>query len=333
MNGPHFVYSVHLLIDIQVISTLGLLWIVLLWTFMKKFLLEPLFFVILGMWPSPLDSLHLSTRYCSYTIMLHVTPSCVLFQPFLKLKYCSVVKNLPANARHVGSIPGPGRSPRVGNGNPLQYSGLENPMDRGAWRATVHQVAESQTWLSEWTATIVNLQCCVSFRYTEKWFSYIDILFQILFHYSLLHDIDYNSLCYTVPFSNRKFAVSLFCFINMLIRVTLSLKDTSLMVKSLLSDLGEDGAAVVLTNHEVAPRFRKPHSSPLLRAAGRSLCPSFSHFLLGTGQGQRQKHQLYTQYSYDWPTSKSPERLGCSQPENFVFASRQLSSVLIGFCH
>ena len=51
---------------------------------------------------------------------------------------------------------------------------------------------------SEWTTTIVNLQCCVSFRYTEKWFSYIDRLFQILFHCSLLHDIEYNSLCYTV---------------------------------------------------------------------------------------------------------------------------------------
>ena len=55
-----------------------------------------------------------------------------------------VVKNLPANtgdAREVGSIPGSGRSPGEGNGNPLQYSCLENPMDRGAWRATVHRVA------------------------------------------------------------------------------------------------------------------------------------------------------------------------------------------------
>ena len=42
-------------------------------------------------------------------------------------------KNPPANARDVGSIPGSGRSPREGNGNPLQYSYLGNPMDRGAW--------------------------------------------------------------------------------------------------------------------------------------------------------------------------------------------------------
>ena len=57
-----------------------------------------------------------------------------------------VVKNLPANAGGVGdtgSIPGLGRSPREGNGNPLQYSCLGNPMDRGAWRAIVHGVAKS----------------------------------------------------------------------------------------------------------------------------------------------------------------------------------------------
>ena len=46
-------------------------------------------------------------------------------------------------AGNAGLIPGPGRSPGGGHGNPLQYSHLENPMDRGAWRATVHGVAES----------------------------------------------------------------------------------------------------------------------------------------------------------------------------------------------
>ena len=49
------------------------------------------------------------------------------------------------NAGDPGSIPGSGRSPGEGNGYPLQYSCLENPMDRGAWRATVHGVAKSQT--------------------------------------------------------------------------------------------------------------------------------------------------------------------------------------------
>ena len=57
-----------------------------------------------------------------------------------------VVKNPSANAgdiRDVGSIPGLGRSPGGGHGNPLHYSHLENPMDRGAWRAMVHRVVES----------------------------------------------------------------------------------------------------------------------------------------------------------------------------------------------
>ena len=56
----------------------------------------------------------------------------------------SVVKNLPASAGYVGSIPGLGRSPGEGNSNPLQYCCLGNPMDKEAWWATV-----SQTWLSK----------------------------------------------------------------------------------------------------------------------------------------------------------------------------------------
>ena len=55
--------------------------------------------------------------------------------------------------RDGGSIPGLGRSSGVGNGTPLQYSCLENPMDKGAWRATIPRVAKSQTWLSDWACT------------------------------------------------------------------------------------------------------------------------------------------------------------------------------------
>jgi len=61
-----------------------------------------------------------------------------------------VVKNPSASARDVrdvGSSPGSGRFPGEGHGNPLQYSCLENPMDRGAWQATVHRVTKSQTQL------------------------------------------------------------------------------------------------------------------------------------------------------------------------------------------
>ena len=55
--------------------------------------------------------------------------------------------------RDTGSIPGLGRSPGGGHGNPLQYSCLGNPMDRGAWQSTVHGIAKSQAWLSHKTTT------------------------------------------------------------------------------------------------------------------------------------------------------------------------------------
>ena len=57
----------------------------------------------------------------------------------------SMVKNLPANSGDVVSIPGSGRSPGEGNGNPLQYSCLGNSMDSGVWQATVYWVSKSQT--------------------------------------------------------------------------------------------------------------------------------------------------------------------------------------------
>ena len=60
----------------------------------------------------------------------------------------SVVKNLPVNAGDVGLIPGLGRSPGEGNGNPLQYSCLGNSMDRGAWRAIIRGSAKSWKHLS-----------------------------------------------------------------------------------------------------------------------------------------------------------------------------------------
>ena len=59
-----------------------------------------------------------------------------------------MVKNLPTNvgdARDVSSMPGSGRAPEVGNSNPLQYSCLENSIDRGAWQGLVHGVSKSQT--------------------------------------------------------------------------------------------------------------------------------------------------------------------------------------------
>ena len=73
----------------------------------------------------------------------------------------SVVKNPPANAGDVGSIPGWGGSPGGGHGNPLWYSCLGNPMDRRAWRATVHGVAKSWTQLKR-------LSMCVRTKYEWK---------------------------------------------------------------------------------------------------------------------------------------------------------------------
>ena len=60
-----------------------------------------------------------------------------------------VVKNPPAKAGDESSVPGLGRSPGEGNGSPLQCSYLENPVDRGAWWATVHRVTKSQTQLKQ----------------------------------------------------------------------------------------------------------------------------------------------------------------------------------------
>ena len=82
-----------------------------------------------------------------------------------------VVKNPPADAgdiRDVSSVPGMGRSPGGGHGNPLQCSCLENPMDRGAWRATVQGVAKSQTPLST-----ANSEYCFS------WYSVVQLLSRV----------------------------------------------------------------------------------------------------------------------------------------------------------
>ena len=73
-----------------------------------------------------------------------------------------MVKDPSANAgdlRNVGSFPGSGRSPGGGHGNPLQYSCLKNPMDWGAWQATVRRVAKSRTWL-KWLSTQASFLPC-----------------------------------------------------------------------------------------------------------------------------------------------------------------------------
>ena len=80
--------------------------------------------------------------------MIITTIATVLFRAS---QVVTVVKNLSTSAgdlRNSSLIPGWGRSPGEGHGNPLQYSCLENPMDREAWRATIHRVAESDSELA-----------------------------------------------------------------------------------------------------------------------------------------------------------------------------------------
>ena len=72
-------------------------------------------------------------------------------------------KNPPVSAGDPGLIPGVGRSPREGNGNPLQYSCLGNPTDRGAWRATVHRVTEEED-----TTEQLNNNCMYIMVYMEE---------------------------------------------------------------------------------------------------------------------------------------------------------------------
>jgi len=113
-------------------------------------------------------------------------------------KVAPVVKNLPDYAwgvSDVGSIPGLGRFPGGGNGNPFQYSCLENRMDRGAWWATVHGAAKSQAQLSDsahstyslfflnWVVFFLLLsckRCCIFWRWIICQFLHLQILSSIL---------------------------------------------------------------------------------------------------------------------------------------------------------
>ena len=100
-----------------------------------------------------------------------------------------VVKNPPANAggiRDMGSIPGSGRSPLRGHGNPLQYSCLENPMDRGAWRATWGH--KSQTWLRDYTPTATSEPHELRWTYDKDFLQLFtdSVMFQLLFSRPLM---------------------------------------------------------------------------------------------------------------------------------------------------
>ena len=104
-------------------------------------------------------------------------------------------KESDCNAGDPGSIPGSGRSLGERNGNPLKYSCLENPMERGAWWAIIHVVAKSQTWL-KWVST----HMCIT-HYVEQTFTYL-----LAIHISSLEN------AYLVYFPIFELAHLLFCY-------------------------------------------------------------------------------------------------------------------------
>ena len=119
-----------------------------------------------------------------------VTPFLILFGAS---QVALVIKTFPANAgdiRDVDSIPRWGRSPGERNGNPLQYSCLECPMDRGAWRATVHGVSKSWTWLKRLSSHVI-LSREKRSRFQSK-FSCVSILFSDTFESFVLINVSHG---------------------------------------------------------------------------------------------------------------------------------------------
>ena len=92
----------------------------------------------------------------------------------------SVLKNLPANLGDLGLIPASGRSPAEGNGNPFQYSYLGNPIDRGAWLATVHEVTKRL----DTTEGVNNntLEFMLQFCLQQTFISFISLQSQLLYY-------------------------------------------------------------------------------------------------------------------------------------------------------
>ena len=92
----------------------------------------------------------------------------------------SGLKNLPASLGDVGSIPASGRSPAEGNGNPLQYSYLGNPIDIGAWLATVHEVTKRSGTTERVNNNI--LEFMLQFCLQQTFISFVSLLSQLLYY-------------------------------------------------------------------------------------------------------------------------------------------------------
>ena len=119
---------------------------------------------------SPVSGIHWGVLECILVEQRGTTVQFDLTGPTWNLDWAFqvtlVVRNLPANTgdtRDAGSVPGSGRSPEGGCGNPLQYSCLENPLDRGAWQAMVHRVGHDWTNLAH-ASTLITMVISSSFR-------------------------------------------------------------------------------------------------------------------------------------------------------------------------
>ena len=100
------------------------------------------------------------------------------FSSYKELVHIREIENLPVNPKHMSLSPGSGRPPGGGNGNPLQYSCLENVTDRGAWWATVHRVTKSWTGLKRLNNNnLLNnlLTSCLWLVFTCKTMSFIKV--------------------------------------------------------------------------------------------------------------------------------------------------------------
>ena len=102
------------------------------------------------------------------SFILRTKQNCYTLKSFLGFPGVSVVKNPPTYAGDVGSIPGLGKSLGEGNGNPLHYSYLRNPMDRGAWQSSVHGLAASDMTEHTWTHAKLLISRHLKMNYFRK---------------------------------------------------------------------------------------------------------------------------------------------------------------------
>ena len=119
----------------------------------------------------------------------------------------SVGKNLPTNARDRGCIPGSARPSGEGNGNPLQYSCLGNAMDRGAWRATAHEITKSCTLLSTHAYTLSICACVYSLFYI-----FLDYSLYMFQHQHIRTGISLVSIYNIITFLKQDYDYKIFRF-------------------------------------------------------------------------------------------------------------------------